>query len=92
MLDYNYVVKKWSSNQVVMASDLNNIEDGVSKAHQKCDELNAGKIDDLSIEGNRLLVRKNGKTTKTITLPEGTGGGGTVDADQVFTEQLEEGY
>lgn len=91
MLNYNYVVKEWLSNQVVMADDLNNMENGISKAHQKCGELNESKIDDLSIEGNKLLVKKNGQTTKTITLPEGTGGG-TVDADQVFTEQLEEGY
>ena len=48
-------------------------------------------IDDLVIEGNKLLVKKNGQTTKTITLPEGTGGS-TVDPEQVFTEQLEEGY
>lgn len=91
MLDYNYVVKEWLSNQVVMADDLNNMEDGISKAHQKCGELNASKIDDLSIEGNKLLVKKNGQTTKTITLPEGTGGT-TVNPEQVFAEQLEEGY
>jgi len=91
MLDYNYVIKEWLSNQVVMADDLNNIEDGIAKAHQKCGELNTNKIDDLVIEGNKLLVKKNGQTTKIITLPEGTGGS-TVDPEQVFTEQLEEGY
>lgn len=92
MLDYGYVVKEWSNYEdAVMAEDLNHFEEGISKAHQKCGELNESKIDDLAIEGNKLLVKKNGQTTKTITLPEGTGGG-TVDADQIFAEQLKEEY
>lgn len=89
MLDFGYVATQWINNKTVGTAEvMNNIEEGISKAHQKADELNNDKIDDLELEGTVLKIVKNGVTVKTITLPTTSG----ESAEQVLNQLLEEEY
>lgn len=48
------------------------------------DALKANKFDDVSISGDKLTLKANGVTKKTITLPASTNGGDSVNISQSF--------
>ena len=48
------------------------------------DALKANKFDDVSISGDKLSLKANGVTKKTITLPASTNGGDSVNISQSF--------
>ena len=48
------------------------------------DALKANKFDDVSISGDKLSLKANGVTKKTITLPASTNGGDSTNISQSF--------